>query len=154
MKYIIRMIAAFENLKFILRFCIDEKMFKTEKTVNAIRERVVKLEEGIGKWRKFINGNRQDPDLHGQVRTTLVWKEGTLSFTVIYCSTLKEQVVPPRTAGLLRVTTPITRGTRTTTGFRTTTTSTTVLGLLRFRNSYWCYGKVGRFIYSLFPCKS
>ena len=72
MKYIIRMIAAFENLKFILRFCIDEKMFKTEKTVNAIRERVVKLEEGIGKWRKFINGNRQDPDLHGQVRTTLV----------------------------------------------------------------------------------
>ena len=48
-----------------------------------------------------------------------------------YSKALASLFVPPRTAGLLRVTTPITRGTRTTTGFRTTTTSTTGTGWLR-----------------------
>ena len=44
-------------------------MFKKELTINSLRERVVKIEEGIAKWRKYLKESRQDQGLNGQGRT-------------------------------------------------------------------------------------
>lgn len=63
------MIAKFQAFKPMLRFCIEEKMFKKELTINSLRERVVKIEEGIAKWRKYLKESRQDQGLNGQGRT-------------------------------------------------------------------------------------
>ena len=76
------MIAKFQAFKPMLRFCIEEKMFKKELTINSLRERVVKIEEGIAKWRKYLKESRQDQGLNGQGRTLWLWKESLPSFMV------------------------------------------------------------------------
>lgn len=55
-----RMLAHFEIVKVESRFAIEENMFKSPATIKQLRELVVKMEEGIGKWRNYIVSARQD----------------------------------------------------------------------------------------------
>lgn len=68
-EYIDVMIADFECLKPLVRFCIEESMFKTPLTIKSLRERIVKIDEGVMKWRKYIVSSRQDQNPGGSGRT-------------------------------------------------------------------------------------
>lgn len=57
--YIEKMMAEFEIIKFLCRFAISNGMFKRTFTVNGIKEILVKMDEGIVKWRNYIKSARQ-----------------------------------------------------------------------------------------------
>ncbi|WP_294533287.1 hypothetical protein [uncultured Bacteroides sp.] len=55
-----KMLAHFEVVKVESRFAIDEKMFKKPCTINRVRELIVRMDEGIVKWRNYVVSARQD----------------------------------------------------------------------------------------------
>ena len=63
-----RMLAQFEIVKVELRFAIEEHMFKNPVTINRLRELVVKMEEGMEKWRSYVASARQDSHPSGAGR--------------------------------------------------------------------------------------
>lgn len=58
--YIEKMIAEFEIIKFLCRFAITNGMFKKTYTIGGIKELIVKMDEGIVKWHKFVKSARQE----------------------------------------------------------------------------------------------
>ena len=53
-KYIDDMQAHFEALKVLIRMAIDYEMFKKDTTINGARELIVRLSEGMDKWRNSM----------------------------------------------------------------------------------------------------
>ena len=53
--YVDTMLAEFEIVKVELRFAIEKNIIKSPSTINRITELVVRMEEGIAKWRPGKN---------------------------------------------------------------------------------------------------
>ena len=49
-----KMFSEFECIKFLCRFAIENHKFKKQTTINSITESIVKMDEGIIKWRNYI----------------------------------------------------------------------------------------------------
>ena len=67
-EHINKMLAHFEVIKVEIRFAIDRGMFKKPSTIAKARELIVKMEEGIAKWRAYIVSTRQDQHTGGADR--------------------------------------------------------------------------------------
>lgn len=60
LQYIDAMLAEFEIVKVEIRFAFERFMIKSPGTVNRITELIVRMEEGIAKWRSYVISARQD----------------------------------------------------------------------------------------------
>lgn len=58
--YIKKMISEFEIIKFLSRFAITKGMFKKTYTISGVKELIVKIDEGVVKWRNYIKSARQE----------------------------------------------------------------------------------------------
>ena len=67
--YVDTMLAEFEIVKVELRFAIEKNIIKSPSTINRITELVVRMEEGIAKWRSYVVSARQDRCSCGSGRT-------------------------------------------------------------------------------------
>lgn len=58
--YIDSFIAEFEALKVICRFAIDN-LLGNETTKFKIREQIARIDEGVARWKRYVQGTRQEP---------------------------------------------------------------------------------------------
>ena len=60
LEFVNRMLAEFEIVKVELRFAIQQSIIRNPAHIKELTEIVVRLEEGIAKWRGYVISARQD----------------------------------------------------------------------------------------------